>query len=39
MPIIPRPWSTDDDFDDYDDFVPEHLRRHHRPRRYPRSTA
>ncbi|MFB6195288.1 MAG: hypothetical protein ABEI80_03890 [Haloplanus sp.] len=26
MPIVPRPWSTDDDdFDDYDEFVPEHL--------------
>ena len=26
MPIVPRPWSSDDgDFDDYDSFVPEHL--------------
>jgi hypothetical protein len=26
MPIVPRPWSSDEeDFDDYDAFVPEHL--------------
>jgi hypothetical protein len=26
IPIVPRPWSSDDgDFDDYGSFVPEHL--------------
>jgi hypothetical protein len=25
MPIVPRPWSSDEQFDAYDAFVPEHV--------------